>query len=66
VRIIEGPEVPEQTLRFFRLLQQGMFENAGMVMWYGQEKTEAEFLQAMVDEGRLIYEFEPLRTYGMY
>jgi hypothetical protein len=66
VRLIEGAEVPELSLRFFRILQEGMSVSAGHVLWYGQEKTEAEFLQTMVDEGRLIYEFEPDRTYGMF
>ena len=35
-------------------------------MWFGQEKTEEEFLQIMVEEQRLIYEFDVTRAYGMY
>jgi PPOX class probable F420-dependent enzyme len=66
VRILEGPEVPGLSLSFFRLLQQNMPVTPGHVMWYGQEKTEAEFLKVMADEGRVIYEFDPLRIYGMY
>ena len=30
----------------------------------GRELTAEQFRQAMVDEQRLIYEFEPVRTYG--
>jgi hypothetical protein len=35
-------------------------------MWNGQPKTREDFLTAMRQEQRLIYEFEPLRLYGMY
>lgn len=35
-------------------------------MWMGQEKTDAEYRQIIADEGRLIYEFTPRRTYGTY
>jgi hypothetical protein len=33
-------------------------------MWYGRELTPEQFRQAMIREQRLIYEFEPRRTYG--
>jgi PPOX class probable F420-dependent enzyme len=64
VTLIDGPEVPQLTLRIFPEAQ--VAAKPGHVMWMGQEKTEAEFLQTMVDEGRIIYEFEPSRVYGMY
>jgi hypothetical protein len=35
-------------------------------MWFGQKKTIEEFRQAMIDEERLVYEFEVKRAYGMY
>jgi len=34
-------------------------------MWYGQERSFEEFLRLMVDEQRLIYEFEVERAYGL-
>jgi len=68
VRIIDGPEAQEQSLRLFQVMQQGMSPapSPGTIMWYGQEKTREEFLRAMVEEQRLIYEFDVLRTYGLY
>jgi PPOX class probable F420-dependent enzyme len=68
VRILEGPEAPEQNLRLFQLMQAGMTpaRTAGKLLWYGAEKTVDEFLAAMREEHRLIYEFDVLRSYGMY
>ena len=65
VRILEGPDVPEQSVRLFQTMQAGMpHMERGTLMWYGRELTLDEFRQAMIDEQRLIYEFEPIRTYG--
>ena len=68
VTILEGPDVPNQTLRFMRALQDDLDTKPapGHVMWFGQEKTEEEFLQIMVEEQRLIYEFNVTRAYGVY
>jgi hypothetical protein len=68
VTILEGPDVPEQSLAFFRMLQAGMTPPPaqGKVTWGGQPRTYAEFLQIMKDEKRLLYEFEVRRTYGLY
>lgn len=62
VSILEGPQAPEQSVRLFRAMQN---RPTGPLMWQGVERTEEEFLQAMVDERRLIYAFEPLRVYGL-
>ncbi len=65
VRLIEGPDVPEQSVRLFRTMQAGMPNiERGTLMWYGRELTAEQFRQTMIDEQRLIYEFEPIRTYG--
>ena len=61
VTILEGPDVPEQSVRLFRVMQN---RPAGPLAWYGADKTEPEFLAQMVAEERLIYQFEPLRAYG--
>jgi hypothetical protein len=33
-------------------------------VWEGRELTPNQFRRTMLDEQRLIYEFEPRRTYG--
>jgi hypothetical protein len=37
----------------------------GPLLWNGQETEEGAFKRKMVEEQRLIYEFEPRRVYGM-
>jgi hypothetical protein len=63
VTILEGPEVPEQSVRLFRLMQD---RPTGALSWFGGELDEDAFRRAMVDEGRLIYDFEVHRSYGLY
>lgn len=53
VTILEGPDAPQLNLKLYRSLA-------------GEPKDLDEYLQAMVNEGRLIYEFEILRAYGQY
>ena len=36
------------------------------LQWFGQERTEDEFRRLMIDEGRLLYEFDVTRTYGLF
>jgi hypothetical protein len=38
----------------------------GPLTWFGGELDEEEFLRTMVDEQRLIYEFDVQRAYGMH
>jgi PPOX class probable F420-dependent enzyme len=65
VRVIEGSDVPEMSVRLFRTMQAGMPHiERGTLMWSGSELTPEQFRQTMIDEQRLIYEFEPIRTYG--
>ena len=66
VNILEGADVPRQSLRLFEVMQAGMRTSEGKVLWYGQERTVDEFLRLMVEEQRLIYEFEVEKVYGMY
>jgi PPOX class probable F420-dependent enzyme len=61
VTILEGPDVPQQSVRLFRVMQN---RPSGPLSWFGGEKSEDTFLQTMVDEHRLIYEFEPTNVYG--
>ena len=62
VTLLEGPNAPEQSVRLFRVMQS---RPSGVLLWNGQETAEQEFLRTMVDEQRLIYEFEPLRITGL-
>ncbi len=65
VRIIEGPEAPDLSVRLFQAMQAGMpHVERGVLTWYGRELTFEQFRQAMVDERRLIFEFQPVRVYG--
>lgn len=68
VTIRDGPDAPELNLRLFRVMQEGMPPPAtpGNLIWMGSEKTPEEFLRIMVEEQRLIYEFDVRRAYGMY
>jgi PPOX class probable F420-dependent enzyme len=62
VRILEGTDVPEQSVRLFRVMQG---RPSGPLAWNGMDRSEEEFLRTMVDERRLIYEFEPVRVTGL-
>ncbi|MBV9581489.1 MAG: pyridoxamine 5'-phosphate oxidase family protein [Chloroflexi bacterium] len=62
VRILDGPDAPELNVRLFRTM---LNRPTGPLMWQGAEQSEEEFTRRMVDEQRLIYQFEPLRVYGL-
>jgi len=64
VTILDGPDVPELNLRLFQTMQPE--SRPGYLAWFGQEKSYAEFLRMMVEERRLIYEFDVRRAYGIY
>jgi PPOX class probable F420-dependent enzyme len=55
VAILDGPDAAELNLRLFRVMQD---RPAGALSWFGGELAEEDFLRAMADEGRLLYEFE--------
>jgi hypothetical protein len=63
VTILDGPDSAEQSLRFFRQIQG---KPSGPLSWFGGELEEDAFLDAMRDEGRIIYEFEVNRAYGLH
>jgi PPOX class probable F420-dependent enzyme len=68
VTILEGPDAPEQSLRLFQTMQQGMepAPSPGSVLWEGIERSAGEFLRIMEEQRRLIYQFEVVRAYGMF
>lgn len=61
--ILEGPDVPGHNLRLFRQMQG---KPSGPLSWFGGELSEDDFLGTMVDEQRLIYEFNVERMYGLH
>jgi len=67
VRILEGPDVPELSWKLFSVMQRGATPPPppGHLMWFGKPKTHEQFLQQMLEEHRLIYEFEITREYGL-
>ena len=65
VALIESPDVPELSLRLFQTMQSHLDNPPGQIMWNGQQIGHDAFRQAMIDEQRLIYEFEVVRASGM-
>lgn len=63
VTILDGADAPERNLRLFRRMQG---KPTGPLSWFGGEFEEVDFLAQMRAEERLIYEFEPHRTYGLH
>ncbi|MBO0732418.1 MAG: pyridoxamine 5'-phosphate oxidase family protein, partial [Acidimicrobiaceae bacterium] len=63
VTLLEGPDAPALSVRLFREM---LGRPTGPLSWYGAELDEEAFRQAMVDDQRLIYEFEVHRAYGMH
>jgi hypothetical protein len=63
VTILDGPEVPEQSLRLFRAMQH---RPTGPLLWYGTVRDDEAFLKAMHDEERVIYEFAIRHAYGRF
>jgi hypothetical protein len=63
VTILEGPEVPALSVRMFRQMQG---KPTGPLSWFGGELSEEDFLRTMVEEGRLIYQFDVHRSYGLH
>ena len=68
INILDGADAPQLNLKLFRVMQRDMTPAPpdGMISWFGANRTIDEFLKIMVDDHRLIYEFEVERAYGMY
>ena len=62
VSIFDDPDAPTQNLELFRVMQD---RPTGPLTWYGEELDEVAFVARMVEEQRLIYEFDVRRTYGL-
>lgn len=66
VNVLDGADAPQQNLTLFQVMQRDSPAPAGKISWFGAERSIDEFLQIMVDDQRLIYEFEVIRFYGMF
>jgi hypothetical protein len=62
VTILDGPDAAQLNLRLFRIMQG---RPTGALSWFGGELGEASFLEKMTEEGRLIYQFNVVRAYGL-
>ncbi len=63
VTILDGPDAAALSVRLFRVMQG---KPTGPLSWFGGEFDEDDFRARMQAEQRLIYEFEPHRTYGLH
>jgi hypothetical protein len=62
VTLLDGADAPERSVRLFRAMQS---RSTGDLVWNGEELSESDFLAAMVREGRLIYQFDVHKAYGL-
>jgi PPOX class probable F420-dependent enzyme len=62
VTILDGPDAPELNVRLFRVMQS---RPTGPLSWFGGELDEEAFKARMVEDQRLVYQFDVQRTYGM-
>jgi PPOX class probable F420-dependent enzyme len=65
VTILDGPDAIEQNLQLFRKFQNQQ-DPHGELMWNGQPRKPDDLRRLLSEEQRLIYEFEPVRAYGLY
>ncbi|MDQ1516522.1 MAG: hypothetical protein QOE80_2352 [Actinomycetota bacterium] len=63
VTIIDGPDAAALNLTLFRQMQD---KPTGPLSWFGGELEETDFVARMESEGRLIYEFDVHRAYGLH
>ena len=62
VQILDGPDVPDLSVRLFRRMQN---RPTGPLTWFGRELDTEAFRQTLVDDRRLIYQFGIVRGYGL-
>jgi PPOX class probable F420-dependent enzyme len=63
VAIHDGADAAERNLRLFRVMQGRSGDQP--LSWFGGDLSPDEFLRAMEAEGRLVYEFDIERAYGL-
>jgi hypothetical protein len=63
VTILEGADAPDLNVRLFRTMQKRPAPQP--LSWFGGELDEVAFRAKMVEERRLIYQFDVRRSYGL-
>lgn len=63
---LDGPDAPELNVRLFTVMQAAMSPPAGSLFWNGELLALDDFRQAMLEEQRLIYQFEITGSHGMF
>jgi hypothetical protein len=66
VTILDGPDVPEKSVRLFRIMQgiDPADPDPPKLKWFGRELDDPAFVEKMVEEGRIIYQFDIRHAYG--
>lgn len=62
VTILDGPNAADLNLRLFRVMQD---RPEGKLSWFGGELDENAFRAKMIEEQRLVYQFEVRKAYGL-
>jgi PPOX class probable F420-dependent enzyme len=62
VTTIEQPGSVDASVALFRSMQR---RPEGPLAWYGTELAEDDFRRRMVEEGRIVFEFDVHRAYGL-
>lgn len=62
VTILDGDDAADLNIRLFRQMQS---RPSGPLSWFGGELDEDAFRARMVEEGRLVYQFEVEKAYGL-
>jgi hypothetical protein len=67
VRILDGPDAPELSWKLISTIQRDMTPGPapGKLAWFGKQLSKTDFLRQMVEEHRLVYEFDVTREYGL-
>jgi uncharacterized pyridoxamine 5'-phosphate oxidase family protein len=63
VTILDDEKTLDDSVRYFRAMQ-GRPE--GPFAWRGEELSEEQFRTFLVEDGRILYQFEPVKFYGTY
>ena len=63
VTILDDEKTLDDSVRYFR---QMMGFPEGNITWRGEDMTEEQFRDWLVQDERILYEFEPVRFYGTY
>jgi hypothetical protein len=67
VRILDGPDAPLLSWKLISVMQESTIgaRPAGTLTWFGKHLTKDQFVERMIEERRLVYEFDVTREYGL-